>query len=51
MGQVLPFCEAERLQARKLELCKPVSLPIRTLGTIILVLYVPYVLFKVGFTN
>lgn len=51
MGQVLPFCEEERFLDRKSELCKPESLPIRVLGTIILVLYVPYVLIKVACTS
>ena len=57
MGIVLPFYEAERSAARKPEvdrksdLCKPESLSVRVLGTIILAVYVPYVLLKVVFTK
>lgn len=47
MGMLLPFYQKEQLSDRRSELCKPVSLPIRTIGTIILILYVPYVLVKV----
>jgi len=58
MGKLidLPFYEEERPEEirfldRKSELCKPDPFTVRALGTIILVLYVPYVLLKVVLTD
>ena len=51
MGIVIPFAEEERMLDRKSELCKPVPFSIRALGTIIMMVYVPYVLLKVVFTS
>jgi hypothetical protein len=56
MGQLiqLPFYAVERREEKhisdpKTELCKPEPFAVRALGTIILALYVPYVLIKVAF--
>jgi hypothetical protein len=59
MGQLiqLPFYAEEQAADRKCEvdrkseLCKPEPFAVRALGTIILALYVPYVLLKVVFTK